>query len=125
MEQKLPSSFKKKYFLFFCGSQQLHLAEVEVKCTLPAMAHMCFKRRGTLQGEKRGGGRKERLTTQAKMHTGLKWSTLITIPTSDLKMRSILTYDQLIMRYVLGSGGGSGDMSMTTCEPTCIYFTFT
>lgn len=45
-----------------------------------------LKGRGPWRGREKRGRRKERLITQAKMHMGLSFSALITIPTKDLKI---------------------------------------
>lgn len=77
-------------------------------------SHFFLKRRKTLNGEKKEGGRKERLITQAKRHMGLRSSALITVQSKTSKFRKPYLG---VIHYVLVRGwisGGAGDV-MTMC----------
>lgn len=78
------------------------------------MAHVFFlKGRGPLDRGGKRGGRKERLTTQAKMHMGLRLSALVTTPSE--RPQNYRNSHLGIAHYGMCAGvdKGMGDVFMT------------
>ena len=92
----------------------MHLVRWRASLHSQHASHFFLKKRKTLNGEKKEGGRKERLTTQAKRHMGLRSSALITMQSKTSKFRKPYL---VVIHYVLVRGwrsGGAGEM-MTIC----------